>query len=197
MRKAIIPLLLASLFTLPLLAQDYPKAEVFGGYQYLHIGASDGSAGVGSNGWNGSATFNFNKHLGVAGDFSGAYKTEDTSIVGVPVSASTRVYSYAGGPVFSVDSGARINPFAHALFGGAHASAKACATLLSADCVSDSENGFTFMLGGGVDAKVNRALAVRLIQADWVYYHFSGVNGGPSSSQSNNVRISTGIVVRF
>jgi hypothetical protein len=45
--------------------------------------------------------------------------------------------------------------------------------------------------GGGADVKVNRVLAVRLIQADWVYYCFSG------DSESHNVRVSIGIVLRF
>ena len=39
--------------------------------------------------------------------------------------------------------------------------------------------------------KVNNAFAVRVIQADWVYYRFSG------ASESHNVRISTGVVFRF
>ena len=47
------------------------------------------------------------------------------------------------------------------------------------------------MFGGGADVKLNHALAVRLIQADWVYYRFSGNN------ESHNVRVSTGIVFRF
>jgi hypothetical protein len=57
------------------------------------------------------------------------------------------------------------------------------------------------MVGGGVDATVNRALAIRLVQFDWLYYHFgSKAIGGTqihSFSGSNNVRISTGVVVRF
>jgi hypothetical protein len=47
------------------------------------------------------------------------------------------------------------------------------------------------MFGGGADVKLNQLLAVRLIQADWVYYRFSG------DSESHNVRVSTGIVLRF
>lgn len=57
------------------------------------------------------------------------------------------------------------------------------------------------MFGGGVDVKATKLVAVRLIQADWLYYHFGSntIDGltVPSFSQSNNVRISTGIVFRF
>ena len=64
---------------LPLSAQDSPKLEVFGGYQYLHAGNFDGAGdSVNTNGWNASATFNFAKHLGIAADFSGNYKTEQS-----------------------------------------------------------------------------------------------------------------------
>lgn len=60
---------------------------------------------------------------------------------------------------------------------------------------------FTMIFGGGVDVKANRAIAIRLIQADWLYYHFgSNTVAGvtiPAFSQSNNVRVSTGVVFRF
>lgn len=174
MKRFLVLILFVGLFSIPLVAQDYPKAEVFGGYQYLHLG---NGADINANGWNASLTGNFNSWFGVAADFNGAYKT----ISGV----DAKVYSYAGGPVVNLNSGGKVNPFVHALFGGAHASASLSGV------GSDSANGFTMMLGGGADVKLNQLLAVRLIQADWVYYRFSG------DSESHNVRISTGIVLRF
>jgi hypothetical protein len=174
--KAYLSLIvLVALFSFPLMAQDYPKAEVFGGYQYLHLGGS--GTDVNTNGWNASLTGNFNKWFGVAGDFSGAYKT----IGGV----SAKLYSYTGGPVISLNSGGKVNPFVHVLVGGAHVSAS------FSGVGSGSENGFTTLAGGGADVKINKALAVRIVQADWVYYRFEGVG------ESHNVRVSTGIVVRF
>jgi len=155
-------------------AQDYPKAEIFGGYQFLHLG---NGADVNANGWNAALTGNVNKWLGVTGDFSGAYKT----ISGV----STSVYSYTGGPTVSLNREGVVNPFVHALFGGVHLGASA------AGAGSASTNGFTMMFGGGVDAKVAPAFAVRVAQVDWVYYRISG------TSESKNVRLSTGIVLRF
>jgi hypothetical protein len=175
MQKLLSLLVFVSLLSFPLMAQDYPKAEIFGGYQYLHLGGS--GTDVNANGWNASLTGNFNKNLGVTGDFSGSYKT----ISGV----SAKIYSYTGGPVVNLNSGGKINPFVHALFGGAHLSA----SLSGAG--SGSENGFTMMFGGGADVKVSKPLAIRLFQVDWVYYRFSG------QSESHNVRVSTGIVFRF
>jgi hypothetical protein len=165
------------------MAQDTPKAEVFGGYQYTHINVDtsqtqSGGSGTGFsfNGWNASLTGNFNKYFGVAADFSGAYK----SMSGV----SVKIHTYTFGPVLSLNHEGTINPFVHALFGGAHGSA-------SFEGTGSGTNGFSMMMGGGVDAKVSPRLAIRAIQADWVYYRFEGIG------QSKNVRISTGVVFRF
>jgi len=57
--------------------------------------------------------------------------------------------------------------------------------------ISGGTNGFAMMMGGGVDANVSEHFAIRAVQVDWVYYHIEG------TSQSKNVRISTGIVLRF
>ena len=180
---------LFSLLTLPLLAQD--KVEVFGGYQYLHTGnvTIDGVSQPGSsqsyNGWNAAATFKPHRFLGFEGDFSGTY----ASVSGV----NLHVYTYTGGPVVFVPT-PMIRPFVHVLVGGMQLSG-------STSGVSTSWNGFTTMFGGGVDAKVAPMLAVRVAQVDWLYYHFGSKDIGgvafPSFSGSNNVRISTGIVVRF
>jgi hypothetical protein len=173
----------------PLMAQD--RLEIFGGYQYLHNGnitingQSQPGSSQGYNGWEGAAQFNFSHHLGVEGDFSGVYAT----VNGV----SQHIYTYAGGPVVFFHAGG-IKPFVHVLVGGTSLAA-------SEQSVSVSTNGYTVMFGGGVDAKLNRLLALRVAQVDWLYYHFSGFNGPglstPSFSGSSNVRISTGVVLHF
>lgn len=157
------------LLSLPLVAQDYPKAEIFGGYQFLH------SEGENLNGWNASLTGNFNKVVGVAGDFGGSYKTID----GVDL----KVYTYTGGPVLNLNHSGMVNSFVHALLGGAH-------FVGSAGGNSASLNGFTMLFGGGADAKISNMWALRG-QVDWVYYHVSGANS------SKNVRLSVGPVLRF
>jgi len=182
MRKLVVLIALLGLFSLPLMAQDTPKAEVFGGYQYTHITINTTVAGTSINkgfnfnGWNASVTGNFNKYFGVAADFSGDYK----SISGV----NTNIYTYTFGPVVSLNHEGTVNPFVHALFGGVHAGA-------GQSGVGVSSNGFAMLAGGGVDAKVAPHIAVRLAQFDWFYYHVQGL------SESKNVRISTGIVFRF
>lgn len=179
MQKFVVLIVFLGLLALPLMAQ--PKVEVFGGYQYLHL-SSDLSPVANANGWDASVTANINKHFGVTGDFSGAYQT----VQGVGI----HIYTYSGGPVLSMDSGGKINPFAHVLIGGARVSG-------SKGGVSVTDTGYTVMAGGGVDFKVNKAVAVRLVQFDWVYYNLGGSAFLPSTSNSGNVRIATGLVFRF
>jgi hypothetical protein len=169
MKTLLTTIVVVCLFSFPLMAQDYPKAEIFGGYQFVH------SEGENLNGWNASLTGNVNRMFGVTGDFAGAYKT----ISGIDF----KVYTYTGGPVVNLNHGGLVNPFVHALFGGAHFTG-------STSGASGSVNGFTMLYGGGADVKMSKLIALRG-QVDWVYFHVSGV------SSSKNVRLSTGVVLRF
>jgi hypothetical protein len=115
-----------------------------------------------------------NRWFGVTGDFSGAY------------SSGQHFTTYTGGPVVSTHVGS-LSPFAHALFGGAHASASASAGGVT---VSASNSGMAMLFGGGLDVGKKR-LAFRLGQFDWVVTRFNGV------SEKNNFRLSTGALFRF
>jgi Outer membrane protein beta-barrel domain len=189
MKKSFVLIFLVGLMSLASTAQD--KLEVFGGYQYLHTGnisvdgQSDPSSSQGFNGWDGSATGYFNRFLGVTGDFGGAYATVD--------GVSGHIYTYTGGPVVAFRVG-KINPFVHALFGGVHLTG-------SESGVSVSRTGFTTMFGGGVDYKVIKPISIRVIDVDWLYYHFGSTTIAatpvPSFSQNNNVRITAGVVLGF
>lgn len=187
MRRFLLSVVLSTLFALPLMAQDNSRIEVFGGYQYLRVGNADGGgASLNTNGWNTSATFNLYKYLGVAADFSGSYKTLYPGAV-FPI--DVHMYTYTFGPVVTLHSGL----FAHALFGGAHSIPTACALYSGSpdECGSGVYNGFAMMLGGGLDARVTKSLAVRVLQIDWVRLPFK--QGG----ENNNLRFSTGVVFRF
>ncbi len=160
--------------TTPLLAQDSPQVEVFGGYQFNRQGS--GQFALNQNGWNASVTGNINKVVGFTGDFGGFYK----SLNGV----NFKAYSYTFGPVVSFNHEGKVNPFVHALFGRTHFTD-------SLGPASITSNGFTMMYGGGADVKLSPRFAYRLIQADWVFYHFHGANS------TKNLRLATGIVFRL
>ncbi|MGZ4733234.1 MAG: outer membrane beta-barrel protein, partial [Terriglobales bacterium] len=140
MRKLLTVTVLALLVSLSATAQDFPKAEIFGGYQLTRL---DGTT---LNGWNAALTGNLNHWFGVTGDFSGAYKSES--------GVDFRNYTYTFGPTIAARGNETFTPFAHALLGGSHAS-------VGFTGLSASDNAFTMIFGGGVDAKFSPHLAFR------------------------------------
>jgi hypothetical protein len=149
-----------------------PKAEIFGGYQYTRVGAVPG---MNANGWNAAVTGNLNRWAGLTADFSGVYR----DIAGIGLSAHTFTF----GPAVSA-RGKRATPFAHALFGGFRGST-------GAGAFSVGLNGFTMMIGGGVDVQATRHVAVRVGQVDWILWNSAGV------TEKKNARFSVGLVFRL
>ena len=170
MRKFAGLILLFLLFSLVSVAQDFPKAEVFGGYQFSRQQSTN------LNGWNASLTGNYNHWFGVTGDFSGVYKSSG--------GLDFKSYTYTFGPTVASRSNETFTPFAHALLGGFHQALDTGGTGLG------TNNGFALIMGGGVDAKITPHLAARLGQFDWMWFHTGGAS-------SNIFRYSGGIVVRF
>lgn len=161
-----------ALFSLSAMAADYPKAEVFGGYQYTRL-----EGGVNANGFNFAVNGNFNEWFGITADIGAAYKSE----LGVNFSN----YTYTFGPVLSLRANKAFTPFVHALIGGDHASVG------GSGFGSVTGNGLALLAGGGVDLNFSEHLAFRAAQVDWMLVHGSG------STSSKNARISTGIVFKF
>jgi hypothetical protein len=64
MRNLVGIILLLVFISLAAVAQDFPKAEIFGGYQLSRQNSTN------LNGWNASLTGNYNRWLGLTGDFS-------------------------------------------------------------------------------------------------------------------------------
>ncbi len=183
MTRKIAMLLFCFVLGLSAAAMAEDKADIFGGYQYLH--ANSGVSGVNGfnlNGWNGAVSGYFNRHVGLTADFSGSYGTPSFQGVGV----STHLYTYMFGPVVRARAG-KLEPFAHALFGGAHISGSVSGGGVS---VSTSDSGFSWALGGGVDYKVLPHIAIRVGQFDFLQTHISG-------DSQNNFRYSGGVVIRF
>lgn len=173
------------LLALPLvaLAQEAPKAEIFGGYSYLRFNPDGPSNSLDMNGWNASAAVNFTKYAGIVADFSGHY--DEISFTGGKVDISS--YLFLVGPRFSLRKNETVTPFGHVLLGAmrAHASANTLAGR-----IKDNDSAFAMAIGGGVDAKVTKNLAVRIFQADYVLTRFD-------DETQNNFRVSTGLVLRL
>jgi hypothetical protein len=141
------------------------RVELYGGAQFEHLESAYNAVG-----WNAALTGNFKHVLGITGDFSGVYKSHRTS---------SSVYTYTFGPVLTARLPV-VQPFVHALFGGAS---------ISGGGVSD--NAFAMFLGGGLDLGFRRGIGFRLVQADWLMTKFN------SQTQNKQGRVSAGIVIKF
>lgn len=161
MKKVIGVAILICMFSMLATAGETPKPEVYGGFQFT---STDG--GWHGNGWNGAASLYITRYVGVTGDFSGVY------------GSSQSLYTYTFGPVVSKQVG-NFQPYAHALFGGAHAAAFGL-----------GDSGESMLFGGGLDFG-KRKLVFRAVQLDWMVLRFNGF------TDKNNVRVNTGLVYRF
>jgi outer membrane protein with beta-barrel domain len=200
MKKAILAAGAVIFLSLSALGQETPKAEVFGGYSYFR-----GDGGANLHGWNASITGNLNRWFGVTADFSGHYNSGSSSLaINVPqvplfttsVDANTNIHNFLFGGTFSHRGGERLVPFAHALagFSRTHVDGTSVITGLGGGTTttsfSGSDTAFAAAFGGGLDVKLTKKFAFRVVQADYLLTRFG-------SGTQSNARISTGIVFRF
>ena len=155
-------ILLAIVVSVPTFAQ---KVELFGGAQYEHL-----QPGYNAVGWNASVTGNFKHILGITGDFSGVYNSHR---------GSSSVYTYTVGPVLTARLPV-VQPFVHALFGGATMSRPGV-----------NESTFAMFVGGGLDIGLRKGIGLRLVQADWLMTQFR------DETQNRQGRVSAGLVIKF
>ena len=103
----------------------------------------------------------------------------------VPPSGQMKAHlgSYLFGPQFSISIG-RLAPFAHAVFGASHMS-----DVTSVDNFSVSDTSFADAFGGGIDYRLIARVAWR-VQAEALQTRFL-------AARQNNLRFSTGLVLRF
>ena len=177
-------------------AAQVPSGNVFFGYSFYNTDLSSIDR-ANANGWEASVEGKIVPFLGLVADVDSHYGSQNFSCsqnfafgcpVGSPVgfpsggatyNGSFTEYNFLFGPRASVPVG-KFRPFAEALFGGSHIS-------LSNDL--GSHNSFATAIGGGLDYRLIRPIAWRF-QGDYLQTRFFGTT-------QNNVRISTGIVLRF
>jgi hypothetical protein len=120
------------------------------------------------SGWNASVEKKYLRYFGAVADFSGQYGD---------VSQRSYLFGLRGGTWIG-----RFRPFAEVLFGAIHVQENGSAA-------SNSETSFAEALGVGVDFRLARLLSWR-IQADELKTETTAV-------EQNNVRLSSGLAVRF
>jgi opacity protein-like surface antigen len=183
-------------------APSVSKVEVFGGYGYMGFNSSVGTSfnGQDTNGWGLAATYNFNRYLGITGDFSGQYGSEFFGLHVPGTELNTHLTSLLFGPTVAYRTRSKLTPFAHCLLGVSHIS-------ISGFGATDSQNAFGMAVGGGLDYKINKTFSIRPAQFDYTYASFSRqvLNGnsttqptiGPLDTSQNHFRYSAGVVIKL
>ncbi len=173
------------LFAMPLVgfAQDSSKVDIFGGYSYLR--GDDDNGGIDLHGFNVSFNQNFVKWAGLKFDISGHYG--DVTILPGQPKFDLDSYLFLIGPQINLPKYERLHPYGHVLFGVMRNTLTNFGPI-GRQSVRDS--AFALALGGGVDVKITKIVAVRLFQGDYVLTTFDG-------DTQNNFRASTGLVLRF
>ena len=169
-------------------AQIPTSGNIFVGYSFENTnwsGINSGLARPNLNGWEASLEGKLFPHLGIVTDFSSHYGSE--SFLSESVSGPVRVnvtgheWEILFGPRLSIPIG-NFTPFAEGMIGFAHIHN-------GGDFPSSANSSIATALGGGLDYRLIRILAVRL-EVDYVGTRFF-------HTTQNNLRISPGLVLRF
>jgi opacity protein-like surface antigen len=205
-------------------AQNARRAEIFIGYSSIQgegiVDADDPSdvsdddffdRRLGLHGLNASVAGFFNPAFGIKGDFSFHRNKDSASIIGGSNSLNSKQFYFMAGPTFKFRNASKVEPFVHALAGGAH-------TRFDVETVRDvagstvrtsfdtSSTDFAAGIGGGLDIRLSERFSLRAIQVDYMPVFLRGRSvdvigvseelgtltlGG---QRQDNIRISVGIV---
>lgn len=209
MRKLCV-VVVVLLLSLCALAQDAPRAEIYGGYTYVRQGLASelgviGLDKVNANGWTAGGAGFINDWFGIKGEISGVYARPsvdfsgvitpfETSAIITPTTLKLKLdtYTYTFGPTIAYRKSGAVQPFAHALFGAAHNKLSADVPDIIGGGAAATSNAFAMQFGGGADFKLGRSFAVRG-GFDWVQTRFDmGVN-----SSQNHFKLLAGVVYRI
>jgi hypothetical protein len=205
-------------------AQSDRRAEIFIGYSNLQsegvVDTDDPSEvfdddffdrRLGLHGVNASVAGFFTSTFGIKGDFSFHRNQDDADIIGGRNEIENRVFYFMAGPTFKLRNVSKVEPFVHALAGGAH-------TWFGVDMIRSIPGGsmrssfdtsstdFAASVGGGLDIRVGERFSIRAIQVDYspVFLRDRSVDvlGGAGAivpftlegQRQDNIRISAGIV---
>jgi hypothetical protein len=183
MRRLLIGIVLIFIISTCAWAQtEFPKAEVFTGYSFFRAEPE----GYNLNGWNVSVTGNFTSWFGLEGDFSGHYgkpKEDGYVIQGVNLNS----HSILAGPKITARTD-YVSPFVHFLIGINRAGSNEYGKRYS-------DFSLATVIGGGFDISLNKNVAIRAFQLDYLMTRYD-LNKNGIDDRQNNFRFSTGIVIK-
>jgi opacity protein-like surface antigen len=170
-------------------AQIPASGNVFVGYSFENTnwsGLDSGLSRPNLQGWEASLEGKFFPHLGLVADFGGHYGSQTFQTFppqggAVTVKVTGHQQEVLFGPRISIPVG-KFTPFGEFMVGLSHINN-------GGDVPSSSNTSFATALGGGIDYRLIRLVALR-VEGDYLRTRFF-------NTSQNNLRLSTGIVVRF
>jgi hypothetical protein len=183
-RAAVV--LAVSLLAAASAAAQTPRAELFGGYAFMHDTDRSEDFGVG---WLVAAAGNINSWIGISTELGGSYGTCEDCQRGPFVSQRFRgtdldlhIYTYLAGPRVVARTVPVVTPFAQLLVGGSHVGG-------GIEWDGALNTGFTWQPGGGVDVAMTPQTGLRF-QADYRVIRTQG-------RHNRQVRLAGGLVWTF
>jgi hypothetical protein len=186
MRKLWFAIAICGLFCMPLFAEEYPTAVVYGGYQ-VHVP----NLGDSMHGLYAGAEYNFSPVMGLAGEFGYGKKTTNT----IGYSLVNKDYSYMVGPRFSYRSG-KARAFAHVMLGGVTEKAKFSSVTMGIGSSANKDTNFQLAFGGGLEVKISSRVFFRPAQFE-LLEKYNTVPGSGKATWDSGLRYSTGLVIEF
>jgi opacity protein-like surface antigen len=211
MKKTLVLALLVLLTgVLSFAADDYARVETFVGFNYSRINSSTDVPSFSANGAGGQVAINVNRVLGLVADIGAVHNGNIEQY-----KLDTTLTNVLFGPRFNIRKG-RVIPYGQFLMGGVHASTsgQVAATLPSTVPpivpgipapqpgapvslrASASQTAFAYVLGGGLDIKINKYVAFRAIDLGWFMTRLQNIRTQQDKNQ-DHIRVMTGLNFTF
>lgn len=191
-------------------AQDSPKIEASVDYSYIRFVPQNNNLvqSFSLNGGGGAVAYYFNSLIGIKAEFQGyGSQTRNFDFSGNPAicpippcagNVQANLFTYNVGPVFKFRT-PHVQPFLETMFGGAHSKVAGNLAENCLGCVISrhpSNNAFDFIIGGGLDVPVNKTIAIRVAEVDYILTRFGNAFTNGNNNQSN-FRYQAGVVFSF
>lgn len=152
MKKMLLFLLLAVVFTIPALAGDN-RFEAGLLYSYSHLDGRDFPGG-----WNATFAWNLHPNVAIEGRIGGNYTSNENHHI------------FLVGPRYQSSSDGILRRYTHFLVGVGHLSSRNPDTFHS-DLLNPrtSQTSYTFAAGGGLDAKLYDHITLRILEVDLLH----------------------------
>lgn len=165
----------------------------------------------GAHGINAAVTGYLGSVFGIKGDFSFHQTKDQTDFTNGSDTVKNQVYYFMAGPTLKFRNSSRIEPFVHALAGGAHTrfeveSRRTSTTGTTRNTFDTGSTDFAAAFGGGVDVRLGDRFSIRAFQVDYapVFLRDRSISVLTSAGalqpftlegqRQDNIRLSIGIV---